>query len=67
MTRKPQREVTSRRDFLRGVAAATGGTVAVAVSGASLAEPDGPKTEKVQPKGYRLTPHIRTYYDKARI
>jgi hypothetical protein len=68
MTRKPQREVRSRREFLRGVATAAGGSVAVAVSGVSLAEePDGQLAQKSQPKGYRLTPHIRTYYDKARI
>jgi len=59
---------TNRRKFLRDLAAA-GGLVAVAGSaGAAASAPSadtGPKASK--PAGYRVTPHISKYYDKARI
>lgn len=60
---------TSRRAFVK-LAAVTGGTIAV--TGVSAKEPlSGPElpasTAKPSDKGYHLTPHIQTYYDKARF
>lgn len=58
---------TNRRKFLRGLATA-GGLAAVAGSAGSIAAQPAATTEP-QPKpatGYRVTPHISKYYDKAR-
>jgi hypothetical protein len=59
---------SDRRKFLRDLAAA-GGLVAVAGSaGTAVASAPGasqPKADK--PPGYRVTPHVAKYYDKARI
>ncbi|MEJ2515624.1 MAG: twin-arginine translocation signal domain-containing protein [Gammaproteobacteria bacterium] len=58
----------SRREFLRGLAVAGGATAMVAVAGRSYAAPVEVKAPaKPAAKGYHETPHIRTYYDKARI
>ena len=57
----------TRRSFLRDLAA-VGGPAAVAGSaGAETAATPVADTEPAQPKGYRVTPHIQKYYDKARI
>ena len=59
---------TNRRKFLRDLAAA-GGLAAVAASAGSVAAEPAP-TAKPQAKpatGYRVTPHVSKYYDKARI
>ncbi len=59
---------SDRRKFLRDLAAA-GGLVAVAGSaGTAMADAPAasqPKTGK--PAGYRVTPHVAKYYDKARM
>lgn len=59
---------TSRRAFLRDVAAA-GGIAAVAASATAVAaRPDAVKAPAAaRPKGYHVTPHVTKYYDKARI
>jgi len=62
-----------RRGFLRGLAA--GGAAAVAAGGvasAGVREETGETDERAapgpaEPRGYRMTPHIETYYRKARI
>lgn len=58
----------TRREFLKGLAVAGGATAMVAVTGRAYAEPTKPETPaKPAAKGYHETPHIRTYYQKARI
>lgn len=60
-----------RRDFLKGMVVAGGAaTAGVAVAGAitdAEAEPDVAAKPEVKRKGYHLTPHVRTYYDRARF
>jgi len=68
MFRDLRHQKTDRRKFLRdlatasGLAAVAGSTGAVAA--AAAAEP-APQASK--PAGYRVTPHVAKYYDKARI
>jgi hypothetical protein len=59
---------TNRRKFLRDLAAA-GGLVAVAGSAgvAATAATAGPAAPSSKPDGYRVTPHVSKYYDKARL
>ena len=60
---------TNRRTFVK-LAAVTAGTIAVPGVSASppLSGPEAPAcTEKPSDKGYRITPHIQSYYDKARF
>lgn len=68
MSRNERTANTSRRAFLRNVAAA-GGIAVVATSAqaveARAAAVKAPAAER--PKGYRVTPHVAKYYDKARI
>lgn len=58
-----------RRDFLR--LAATGGAVIAAggVTGTALAAEEPPEARPSPPeqRGYRLSEHVRTYYEKARF
>ncbi|UCE88416.1 MAG: formate dehydrogenase [Pseudomonadota bacterium] len=62
---------SSRRRFLRNMAAVSGAaTAAVATHGAIAApdtEPGASSAPAAQPQGYRETAHIRAYYDKARF
>jgi len=67
MSRKPRRESRSRREFLKELVAAGGATAVAAVSGQALAESPGKPAARSGSRGYRLTPHISTYYQKARI
>lgn len=69
-----QPDVTNnkRRDFLKKVVT-VGGATGVAAVAVGVLSP-GPGRRSLQddprentPSGYRLTDHIRTYYDKARI
>jgi hypothetical protein len=59
---------SNRRKFLRDLAAA-GGLAAVAGSTvAAEATPSGANAAPAKkPAGYRVTPHVSKYYDKARI
>lgn len=59
---------TNRRRFLRDIATA-GGLVAVASSAGAVAATSTPasRPQGNKPAGYRLTPHVAKYYDKARI
>lgn len=68
MSRNEGTAKTSRRAFLRDVAAA-GGIAAIAASaGAAEARPAATTAAAAaRPKGYHLTPHIARYYEKARI
>jgi nitrous oxide reductase len=69
MKRDPGETRTQRRKFLRTLAAA-GGLAVVAGSGGSVASaaPTAEATQaKPRSKGYRVTPHVSKYYDKARI
>lgn len=66
MSRKPRYDRRSRREFLKEMVAASGATAVAAVSGTAMAESPLPAAKPAD-KGYRLTPHVRTYYDKARI
>lgn len=57
---------TSRRTFLKTLAATGGGVAALAVSGNAAADIEPPKAEATTEKlGYRETEHIRDYYAKA--
>jgi hypothetical protein len=59
---------TNRRTFVK-LAAVTAGTIAVTGVSASSppSGPESPAGEKPSDKGYRITPHIQSYYDKARF
>jgi hypothetical protein len=58
---------TNRRKFLRDVAAASGlAVVAGSTGAAALAPASRPATRQDKPAGYRVTPHVSKYYDKAR-
>ncbi len=59
----------SRRAFLKGVALVGGTTVLVSVTAAVAETADGaepPQQENATAsQGYRVTSHIKTYYDRA--
>jgi hypothetical protein len=59
---------TNRRKFLRDLAAA-GGLAAVAgtAGGVAAAQAAAPKPQARPSRGYRVTPHVAKYYDKARF
>lgn len=61
---------TERRDFLKGVAIASGATAIAAVSAAPLlddATPDSQSVSENTPdRTYHLTEHIRDYYRSLR-
>lgn len=69
MTSKVKLDTVTRRGFLRNSAiiggAAAAGTLAGAASGHVEETAAARGTGKKQ--GYRETPHIREYYEKARI
>lgn len=59
---------TSRRKFLRDVAAASGLAAVAGSTVAAVAAPAAaPKPQQDRPTGYRVTAHVSKYYDKARI
>ena len=60
----------SRRQFLKGMAATGGGAALAGVATSSRAVTPQSETEqekKPASQGYRLTEHVRQYYDKARF
>lgn len=65
---------TSRRRFLRGAGAAgAAGALAAAsatpraMAAAPAAAPAAAKADAAQPKGYRLSEHVRRYYRSTMI
>lgn len=60
----------TRREFLGGVLAGGAATALLAVGAVDANKQalaaDSPQVEQ-KPEGYRLTPHIETYYQKAQI
>jgi hypothetical protein len=67
MSLKIQTESNGRRRFLKGLAVAGGATAMVVATGTAVAAPEVAPASKPEAKGYHETPHIRTYYQKARI
>jgi len=70
--KQPNFTSNSRRDFLKKVAIIGGVTGAAAVVANVLTPVPVVRKREADPRentasGYRLTEHIRTYYDKARI
>ena len=60
-------KLKDRRDFLKNAAVAGGvSAIAVASSGSQAATVEQEESEVKTEKGYRLTQHIRDYYDSAR-
>jgi len=69
MSRKSRTNTEDRRAFLRKLAVAGGATAAVAMTGrAAVAAPvqEAP-SDGNENRGYRETPHVRTYYRTARL
>lgn len=70
MSDQQQSEKLSRRAFLKSAAVA-GGAATVTTLGSQVqasAEDQSPAEQQASPtRGYRETPHIRQYYDKARF
>jgi hypothetical protein len=67
MKRTTNVDPRSRRGFLKDLAA-TGGAVAVAsVAGTAVAAPAAEAPQPKKSEGYRVTEHVQTYYDKARV
>jgi len=68
MSRETGTRDSSRRSFLRGLAVMGGATAVAASTGAETLAP-GVDTKKQpdKPQGYRVTPHVAKYYDKARF
>ncbi len=60
-----------RREFLVKGMAAVGGAAVVAMAGgrkrASVEESPATTSPAAESQGYRMTPHIREYYEKARF
>lgn len=69
MSSKSRSEREGRRTFLRQLAAVGGATATIAVTGRAVAAPDleEPAAAAPEAKGYRETPHVSTYYNKARF
>lgn len=66
-----QQTSAGRRRFLQG-AALIGGTTVLLAAGRSTVwnQEETPAPESSVPpesKGYRVTPHVQTYYEKARL
>lgn len=59
---------TDRRKFLRDLATASGLVAVAGSAGAAVADaPAASRPEVGKSAGYRVTPHVAKYYDKARI
>jgi hypothetical protein len=59
---------TDRRKFLRDLATASGLLAVAGSAGTAAADaPVASQPSAGKPAGYRVTPHVAKYYDKARI
>lgn len=69
MSRKSRTANDDRRAFLKGLAAAGGATALAAITGEAVAgnQTDESAPRKPEQTGYHVTPHIQTYYRKARL
>lgn len=67
MSRETGKQENSRRSFLRGLAVMGGVTAVAASTGADVVESTAKPAPAAKPTGYRVTPHVAKYYDKARI
>ncbi len=69
MTRKTPIRTEDRRRFLKELAVAGGTTALIAMTGraAAAAPDDEPAAGEPEQKGYHVTPHVQTYYRKARL
>lgn len=68
MKRNSDVDPKSRRGFLKDLAAAGGAAVVATVASPAIAEPVSAEPARADgPDGYKVTDHVRTYYDKARI
>jgi nitrous oxide reductase len=69
MSDKPHNETLNRRGFLKSAAALGGAAAATALSGTAAAETPGKPMAETRPeaKGYRETPHVLAYYERARF
>lgn len=69
MSLKAKVETNGRRRFLKGIAMASGATAVAMATGNVVAAPavEAPASKPETTKGYHETPHIRTYYQRARI
>ena len=69
MTRKRTRRDESRREFIKTMAMAGGAAAVVSVAGTVSADESVEVAMTTDRKGkkYKVTPHISTYYKKARI
>ena len=69
MTRKRTRRDESRREFIKTMAMAGGAAAVVSVAGTVSADESVEMEKSTDRKGkqYKVTPHISTYYKKARI
>ncbi|MBS1200892.1 MAG: hypothetical protein H6R27_1570 [Proteobacteria bacterium] len=67
MSRETGKQENSRRSFLRGLAVMGGVTAVGASTGAAGVEATQKVAPSAKPQGYRVTPHVAKYYDKARI
>lgn len=58
-----------RREFLGGMVAGTAATALLAMGAVAESESETPPTaaSEQKPRGYHVTSHIRTYYEKAQI
>ncbi len=64
-----QRLVSDRRTLLKWAAVAVGTIAVTGVSSDANVPGSDDKEASIKPqkKGYRVTPHIKTYYEKARF
>lgn len=69
MSDKQQNETLTRRGFLKSAAALGGAAAATALSNTVAAETPGKPLAEAQREttGYRETPHILAFYERARF
>lgn len=67
MEKKQRLANPSRRGFLGSVAMVGGSAAVLATAGELVTEEPTPEAKPEGKRNYHLTPHIQTYYEKARI